>query len=180
MTSGEVENAAIEKGDTPAILASPAFVAAEDLSEKLSEVSREIEGLAFDLFRERGGGGGKDLDDWFRAETEILRAVPIQITESDDKIHVSAAVPGFKPEEIQVSIKDKTLVICGEKEEKIEDPEKKMLVREWKSDRFCRQLTLPFNVLSDKAEADLIDGMLELTLPKQAKEPATKVAVKSA
>ncbi len=180
MKSREVESAAIEKGDKPASLSSPVFVAAEDLMEKLSGVSREIENLAFDFFRDRGGRGGNDLDDWFRAEMEILRPVPVQVTESEKKIHVSAAVPGFKPEEIQVSIKDKTLVICGEKNEKIEDSEKKRIIREWKSDRFCRQLTLPSEVISDKAEAELIDGMLELTLPKHAEETAIKVAVKSA
>jgi HSP20 family protein len=177
MKDKENKDTVIEKTGAPGGLGPLTFVEAEDMLGKLAEVSREIENLAFDFFRARGGGIGKDLDDWFRAERQILLPVPIQVTESDEKIHVSAAVPGFKPDEIQVSIKDKMLVICGEKEEK---NEKDKLVHEWKSDRFCRQLILPSDVIADKVEAELADGMLELTLPKLAEEPATKVAVKTA
>jgi HSP20 family protein len=102
----------------------------------------------------------------------------VEIRQTPENILVTAAVPGFRPEEIEVSVRDRQLIITGKSEmsrEKKEDAD--LLLSEWKSDRFFRRLTLPSPVREDKVEARLRDGVLELTLPKAAEHDATKVAV---
>ena len=158
----------------------PTFIEAERMFEKFGEITKDIAHKAFEFFRERGGQLGKEVEDWFRAENEILRPVPIEMTESEAEISVTAAVPGFKPDEIEVSVKDDLLIISGKTETDETREDASTIVREWKSDRFYRQLTLPSRVLPDKVNAKLTDGMLKLTLPKAAKNDATKVAVASA
>jgi HSP20 family protein len=157
----------------------PVFIPAEEMSQKLATLTRDIADLAFELSRERKGAFGKELDDWFRAENELLRPMPVEITETDDNILVSAAVPGFKPEEIEVSIKDNMLMVNGITELSVVK-DGKTILREWKSNRFCRQLMLPAAVVEDKVSARLANGMLELTLPKAAERDVTKVAVATA
>lgn len=155
----------------------PLFVEAEKLLEKLADITHETAFKAFDFFRERGGRFGSELEDWFRAESEILRHVPVEIRETEENLFVSAAVPGFKPEEIEVSLKDDTLFLSGETETKEKVEEGNIIRREWSSNRFFRQLALPTSVDAGKAKANLKEGMLELTLPKAAEKDVTKVAV---
>ena len=156
---------------------SPVFVEAEKLFDKMADITNEIGQRAFDFFRQRGGEFGKELDDWFRAEREVLRAVPVEITELDNTILVTAAVPGFKPEEIEVSVKGNTLILSGKTEIKENKENANTILSEWRSNQFFRQFTLPSDVDAEKVEAKLKDGMLELTLPKTAGTEAMKIAV---
>lgn len=156
---------------------SPVFVEAEKLFDRMAEITNDIGQRAFDFFRQRGGEFGKELDDWFRAEREILRPTPVEITETDNSIFVSAAVPGFKPEEIEVSVKGDTLILSGKTETKEKKENANTILNEWRSNQFFRQFTLPSEVDTEKVEAKLKDGMLELTLPKAAGTEAKKIAV---
>jgi HSP20 family protein len=156
---------------------SPVFVEAEKMFEKMADVTRETAQRAFDFFRQRGGEWGKELDDWFKAEREILRPVPIEITEFDNRILVSAAVPGFKPEEIEVSVKDNLLILSGNTQTSEKKEEGNVVHSEWRSNKFLRQLTLPSAVKADEVKAALKDGILELTLPKAAETETKKISV---
>lgn len=168
----------LQKSETdPADKLSPVFVEAEKLFDKMADITNEIGQRAFDFFRQRGGEFGKELDDWFRAENEVLRYVPVEITELDNVILVTAAVPGFKPEEIEVSVKGNTLILSGKTETKGKKEDANTILNEWKSNQFFRQFTLPSRVDAEKVEAKLKNGMLDLTLPKAAGTEAKKIAV---
>lgn len=160
--------------------AAPLFVEAETLFERMAHITNEIAHRAFDLFRTRGGEWGKELDDWFNAEREVLRPVPVEIKETDANVIVTAAVPGFKPEEIEVSVKGDLLILSGETAVNEKKEDENVIVQEWKSNRFLRQFTLPSNVDPDNIQANLKDGMLELTMPKAPAEEATKIPVNAA
>ena len=155
----------------------PVFVEAEKMFDKLSEITTETASRAYDFFRERGGEFGLELDDWFKAEREILRPVTVEIRESDGNIIVSAAIPGFKPDEIEVSIKDRRLILSGQTEAREEKEKENVLFTEWRSNRFFRQVTLPATVDADKVVARLKDGILDLKMPKAEERDATKVSV---
>lgn len=153
------------------------FVEVEKLVDKMADLTFETAGKAYDLFRMRGGEWGRELDDWFRAETEVLRPVPVEIKEIDENIIVNAAVPGFKPDEIEVSVKDDLLILSGETKASDEKKDENVIVREWKSNKFLRQFTLPSNVDANKVEAHLTDGILKLIMPKAAEITAKKIEV---
>jgi HSP20 family protein len=158
----------------------PAFVDVERMLERFTEITKDIAEKAFDFFRDRGGEWGREVEDWFKAESQILRPVPVEITEAGENVLVSAAVPGFKPEEIEVSVKGDTLIISGATEASDKKEDANTIIREWNSNKFYRQLMLPSPVMEDKVTAKLANGMLELTLPKATAHEATKVAVASA
>jgi len=151
----------------------PAIIETEKMFDHFAEVSREIARRAFNFFEERGHSLGSHLDDWFRAESEFLRPTPVEITETDEFVKVRAEIPGFRPDEIELSVKDDTLFMKGESGTELKSEDEKTFYTERRSDRFCRQLTLPSPVETENLAADLKDGILSLELKKLAmKEPA--------
>jgi HSP20 family protein len=171
------ENTNLQKPDVAETPQRPAIVAAEEMFGKLVDLSRDIAERAYAFFRERGGEFGKELDDWFKAENEILRPVTVEIRETKDKIIVTAAVPGFKANEIEVSVKDNILVINGETEATSEKEDGQTVFSEWKSNRFFRQLMLPATVESENVSAKLSNGMLNLTMTKAPAPESHKIPV---
>lgn len=155
----------------------PIFVEAEKMFERLAELSRETAHKAYEFFLRRGGGFGREIDDWFKAEAEILRPVTVEITETDKLVNVRAAVPGFKANEIEISVKDNILILSGATEAEEKKEEENTYYTEWRSNRFFRQLTLPAEVNADNVKANLKDGILQLTLPKAAPREVKQIAV---
>lgn len=160
--------------------ASPMFVEAEEMFEKLAEITKQTAAKAYDFFVERGSRLGTHLEDWLNAESMLLRPAPVEITETADTVNVKAAVPGFKADEIEISIKDTTLILSGESSSEAKKEEENTYYSEWNSNRFFRQLTLPTNVETVGVAAKLKDGVLHLALKKKAVEEAVKVSVKAA
>src|SRR5581483_5063732 len=66
---------------------------------------------AYELFEARGGDHGHDLEDWFRAEKELVKPGNIQTMDSGGQIKVHASVPGFTGDEIQIGIAPTRLII---------------------------------------------------------------------
>jgi HSP20 family protein len=147
--------------------------------DRLAEITKETAQRAFEFFEKRGGEFGKEFDDWFNAEAKVLRPVAVEMTESNGTINVSAAVPGFKADEIEISIKDDQLIMSGETEKKEERKDENVVYSDWESNRFFRQLTLPCGVDADNVRAELKDGILKLSLPKMAAEEPKRVAVQA-
>lgn len=157
----------------------PVFVEAEKLFAQMKESAQSIARRAYDFFEERGREFGHDLEDWLRAEFELTRGVPLELKENDGHLVVRAEVPGFKPDEIKVSVEPKQIVISGQTEQEKEEETANKVFSELRSNQFCRCLSLPAEVDPAKATAALKDGVLELTLAKAAASQATNVEVKA-
>lgn len=155
----------------------PTFVEAEKMFDRMAEMTRQVAQRAFEFFTQRGGELGRELDDWFKAETELLRQVPVEMTEDDRNVTVRASVAGFKPEEIEISIKDNVLMMSGKTEREEKRESEKTFYSEWNSDRFCRTLTLPQDVDADRAKAKLNDGVLEVIAPKIPHREGTRIPI---
>lgn len=111
----------------------------------------------------------------FGAET-----LAVDMYETDNEVVVKTAVPGVKPEDIDVSITGDVLTIKGETkaEEKVEKAN--YIRQERRYGAFSRSLSLPSTVVADKATAEFENGILTLTLPKaeEVKPKTIKVAAK--
>ncbi len=89
-------------------------------------------------------------------------------------------MPGFKAEEIKVSVEPQCVVISGKTAAQAEKQEAQTVYSEWRANQFCRALTLPAEVDPASAAATLKEGVLELTLAKSATQAPVQVAVKTA
>lgn len=105
------------------------------------------------------GGYGQAND----GQTPELR-LPIEAFSTDHEIVVRAAVPGLKPEEVEITIEGDTVTMRGEFARPMENVNYLISERAW--GRFSRTLQLNVPVEADKAEAVFENGLLTLTLPK--------------
>jgi HSP20 family protein len=106
-------------------------------------------------------------------------SLAVDMYETDDKVVVKTAVPGVKPEDIDVSITGDVLTIKGETktEEKVEKAD--YIRQERRYGAFSRSLSLPSMVVADKASAEFENGVLILTLPKAEEVKPKTIKVKA-
>src|SRR5262249_23674817 len=111
----------------------------------------------------------------------FMGQLPLDVVESDNDIVVKASVPGFKPEDINITVTGDTLTIQGETKVEKKEEKQNYLLQERRFGTFKRSFSLPMGVQADKAKADFENGVLTLTLPKaeEVKPKQIKVAAKS-
>jgi HSP20 family protein len=104
----------------------------------------------------------------------------VDVREDQDHLYVEAELPGFKKNEIDVTLENQTLTIAAEhNEESKTDGENKgeWLLRERRYSRFLRSFTLPPTVDDQKVDAKYADGLLKITLNKREETKPRKISV---
>jgi HSP20 family protein len=145
-----------------------------DLLEQFDKVYHSIARRAFELFKGNGQWAGHELDDWLRAEAEMLHPLHLEMTESDGDLTVLAEVPGFSAKDIEIKIEPRRLSIAGRREIKEEKTGRKIR-SEWCADQILRAVELPTEVDVTKVNATLKDGILVIDLPKAAHTKAARI-----
>ncbi|MCK4316173.1 MAG: Hsp20/alpha crystallin family protein, partial [Anaerolineae bacterium] len=109
-----------------------------------------------------------------------MESLAVDMYETDDAIIVKTAVPGVKPEDLDVSIVGDTLTIRGKTKAEKEIKKENYIRRERRCGSFCRSLVVPLPVMVDEAEAEFENGILTLTLPKaeEVRPKAIKIKAK--
>jgi len=93
-------------------------------------------------------------------------SITLDIAEDANNYIVQATLPGFKPEEVTITLQGNTLFLQGERQQKDERKDQRWLVREQQTNRFSRSITLPMPITSDQVSAECENGVLTITLPK--------------
>ena len=101
-------------------------------------------------------------------------APAIDMYQTEDEVVVRAALPGIKPDDVQINITGDVLHIKGEMKHEEEKKEKAWHMREQRWGAFERSVALPADVVADKAKAEFENGVLTVTLPK-AEEVKPKI-----
>lgn len=109
-------------------------------------------------------------------KSEWVPAVDIQ--EDNEKILITADLPGMKKENISVKVENNTLTISGERKEEKEEKGKDYIRRERVCGSFVRSFTLPHTVDIDKIKAEYKDGVLSLILPKKPEARPKQIDIK--
>jgi len=94
--------------------------------------------------------------------------LPLDVTREADALRIEAALPGIKPEDVQITVEDGTLTISGESrtERTEKNDEGEVLVQEIRRGTVSRSIALPTGLEPDKASATFEDGVLTLRIPK--------------
>ena len=111
-------------------------------------------------------------------ETRAPAQFRMDVTENDKEYQVLAEIPGVKKEDISVTINGNEVAVSAEvtHEKDVKDGET-LLCSERYYGKIQRAFTLGQEVDEATAQAKYTDGVLELTLPKQAMVAAKKLAV---
>ena len=101
----------------------------------------------------------------------------VDVIDRDDEVVVRAEVPGYKKEDIEVSVADSSLTIKGERKAEQKEEKGDYYRCEISQGAFSRTVALPAEVDDAKAKATMKDGMLELTLPKRDKSKRHTITI---
>ncbi len=138
-------------------------------SEGLTSLRRDMDRLLDDFFNHSP----------FHFERENSFSPSVEVSDTTESVIVKAQVPRVSQDNIQVSITDETLTLKGEMKKEEKKEEENIYRREFHYGSFARTIPLPAAVQSEKAEAKLKDGVLEITIPKSEKAKVKEIPVQA-
>jgi HSP20 family protein len=110
---------------------------------------------------------------------ERLAPYAVDVREDGDHFYVEAELPGFRKEDVDVTLENQQLTISAERrdEQKKDGPKGDLLLHERRFSRFLRSFTLPPTVDEQTVNAKLQDGVLTITLNKREETKPKKISV---
>lgn len=102
----------------------------------------------------------------------------VDIFESDDRISLLADMPGVKPEDLRIDLREDTLTLTGRVEGGTSANETNIMT-EYESGTYFRQFTLSEMIDQSKIDAKLTDGVLRLELPKLERAKPRQITVRA-
>ena len=115
--------------------------------------------------------------------TRSVSPMPIDVYATDEHAVIIAAVPGMRPDDLDLTIQQNTVTLSGSVRSATDSEEAKQAtwyIHELASGAYRRSVTLPFQVDADAAEATFEHGILRITLPKAENARPKKIAISCA
>lgn len=150
---------------------------ANDLANLHSAMDR----LFGDIFGEswtgmQPGEGGRTGQ---RGQGRPTYHLPVNVRETDSGYMIEAPVPGFRPEDVEVTFSDGVLTINARRQEEKTTEEGSYVRREVAMGHYTRQLTLPGDVQADNIRASFEHGMLTIEVPRAPKPQPRRIEVQA-
>ena len=90
----------------------------------------------------------------------------VDLIETANEYRLYVSVPGLIEEDMAVSIVDRVLTVCGEREPPFDPTHSTGRLREWRYGYFERRIELPTSIQTEAVRASYDDGVLMIALPK--------------
>jgi HSP20 family protein len=119
------------------------------------------------------------IKEFFAKEEPAKRhfAPALDVYETDGEVVVKAELPGVKKEDVEVLVRDNSLIIRGEKKEEKEEKTEAYHRVERVYGKFERVVALPVDVKLEGVKAKFKDGVLEIRLPKEKTSKEVKIEI---
>ncbi len=103
----------------------------------------------------------------------------LDMYQNENEVVIEASIPGVDPDDINITIAGEVLTIKGEVKQEKESKSADYHVQERKYGSFSRSITLPTQIVAEKANAEFKNGILKLTLPKAEEVKPKTITVKA-
>jgi len=104
---------------------------------------------------------------WATAAWPFAGQTPkVDLITRDKEYQIRAAIPGVRPEDVEVSFSDNTITLKGKTSRGKDEISGDYRMHETLQGSFSRSMNLPGPVATDKISTTLEDGMLEIVLPR--------------
>jgi HSP20 family protein len=151
---------------------SPFFADVAPLLESVDRaVSEAFAPSAFRTLWSRSGNG-----------SSFAQPMPVDVYATDDRAVITAAVPGMRPDDLEVTVHQNTVNLSGAIGSVSETEEAKgatWYVHELGSGTYRRSVTVPFPIDADRVEATFEHGIVRIVAPKAEHAKPRKIAVSS-
>jgi HSP20 family protein len=105
---------------------------------------------------------------------------PVDIREEDQQFVIHADLPGVEPKHIDVTLEKGILTVRGRRDLETRDEKQGFRRVERTSGQFFRRFSLPDTADSQAVKARFTNGVLEVTIPKQAQVQPRRISVEAA
>jgi HSP20 family protein len=124
----------------------------------------------------------REMDRLMNRDSLGVAAAPcypaMNVWTNEDGAVATAELPGFSPDDINISVEGDTLTVSGARAPE-DVGEARYHRRERGCGRFTRSFQLPFQVEGDAVEATFERGVLRIDLPRAEADKPKKIAVKA-
>ncbi len=93
-------------------------------------------------------------------------ALPLDVTTDADTLTIEAALPGIKPDDVEITVENGTVTIAGKTAAERTAEAGSYVLQEIRRGTFSRSVTLPTGLEPDRARATFENGILRLQIPK--------------
>lgn len=116
----------------------------------------------------------RPMNEWFDERWPFSSHMPaVNVKETDKAYEIRMAAPGLEKSDFKIDVEGSLITISAEKEKTEEEKEDGFSRKEYNYNSFSRSFSIPEDTLTDKIDANYINGELKLLLPK--KEGAKKL-----
>lgn len=130
---------------------------------------------SFPMFRFPFSNFEEDEETWVQGYSEPSG---LSVSEDEDNVYVEAAVPGLKPDDIEISYNQGILWIKGEKKEETDGKSKKFYRKAMSA--FSYRVAIPGAIDESKPpEASYKHGMIHVAFAKAKLNQPKKIPIKS-
>jgi HSP20 family protein len=102
---------------------------------------------------------------------------PVDIAEDKDRLVLTAELPGFQKDQIQVQLEGGVLTLRGERKFEEEKNGRNYHRVERSYGHFVRSFTLPNDVDRDNVKATFTNGLLEVAIPKREEAKPRQIQI---
>lgn len=110
--------------------------------------------------------------------TDAEGQLTIDVYQTDNDVVIKSTIAGVKPEDLDVSINNDMVTIRGERKNEEEVVSENYYYQECYWGSFSRSVVMPVDIIPEKAEASLKNGILTIRLPKAATNKVKKIQVR--
>jgi len=132
-----------------------------EIDRRYASVARR----AHERFEGRDHDSGGPLDDWLGAEAELIWKPAVEVAESDSEFVIEAAIAGVDPEELEVQVSPRDVLIQAASEHTHPPAKGTVLLCEFRPGRLFRVVHLPRVANPEKAHAKYRNGLLKVVVP---------------
>lgn len=152
----------------------------DTIFEEIDQLHKAISQRAYEFFRNASWSDA--LDNWLKAENELITKPAVELIQKDGRLDVLAAVPGVDMKDLVVEVTPEELLIKGQTSHEKTSDTGEVHVSEIRTGQVFRSIRFPEAIDTNTAKAGSKDGMLRLTMAiaKNATTTAKKVDVKAA
>ena len=150
------------------------------LFEEIEKGLEEVRCRAFESFEMRGRQLGHALEDWLKAEHEILGWPAAELAEKESNYELQMTLPGYDPKEVEVTATPSEIIVHANVKPEAESQEGKRLWSEFGPNNVYRHFDLPAPIDVEKTSATLDKGILHITAAKMPVAQAKPIEVRAA
>ena len=137
----------------------------ETLWDQIRRMEERITRRAHEIFEANGSISGRELDDWFQAEKELVWKPAVELKEKDTHFELQAALAGMDPKEIRIEVTPEELLIRSDTKFEKREEKEELCYTEFQSGFLFRSIRFPKRVDPNRVRAEYRNGLLSVTAP---------------